>query len=134
MTRISEEAYQEILKRRGKVETSPPKKKRSKYGAKKTWIDGICFDSALESKFYLKLKQLLAAKQIAGFARQCRFVLTEGTDKDNRAIEYVADWIVLYLNGTYEIIDNKGFETKEFSMKKKMFKNKYPDLELKIEK
>lgn len=134
MTRISEEAYQEILKRRGKAETSPSKKKRSKYGAEKTWIDGICFDSKLEANYYLYLKKLLAEKQIAGFARQCRFVLSEGTDKDNRAIEYVSDWIVLHLNGTYEIIDNKGMETKEFIMKKKMFKNKYPDLELKIEK
>lgn len=130
----SEEELNAYLKRRGQPSPVVTKTKKSKYNAEKTWIDGICFDSKLEGNFYLKLKQLLQAKEIAGFARQCRFVLNEGAGKENRAIEYVADFIVLYKNGNFEIIDTKGIETKEFSMKKKMFISKYPSLELKIEK
>ena len=44
---ITEEEYQELMRRRSG--NPPPEKKKSKYNAKKTWIDGICFDSKAEA-------------------------------------------------------------------------------------
>jgi len=110
------------------------KAKKQKLNNKPSWIDGMFFRSKLEGKKYSKLKMLTKGKAIKGFCMQPEFVLVEGDDKSNRAITYKADFIVFYLDGTYEIIDTKGFETQQFKRVKKMFKNKYPELELIVEK
>jgi hypothetical protein len=40
-------------------------------------------------------------------------------------LKYKADFIVFYNDGTSEIIDTKGFKTKEYIAKKKVFEDKY---------
>jgi hypothetical protein len=40
-------------------------------------------------------------------------------------LKYKADFIVFYNDGTSEIIDTKGFKTKEYIAKKKFFEDKY---------
>lgn len=120
-------------KRRGQ-QVEKPKGKKQKYNNKKTWEDGICWDSLKELNYYKKLKILQSQGLISGFARQCQFILSEGTDKDNRCISYLADFIIFYPDGTYKIVDVKGMETPTFKQKFKLFKNKYPNLELKLEK
>ena len=122
-----------MQQREGKPPATP-KKKRSKYGAVKTWEGGVCWDSKLELKYYRELKILQEQGFITGFGRQCQFILSEGTDKDNRCISYIADFVIFYPDGTYKIIDVKGMETEIFKQKKKLFKNKFPKLELQIEK
>jgi len=114
--------------------TTQKKSKKQKLNNKPSWIDGLFFRSKLEGRKYSELKMVHEGKGIAGFCMQPLFILTEGTDKDNRAITYKADFIIFYLDGTYDIIDTKGMETQEFKRTYKMFKNKYPELELKIEK
>ncbi len=94
------------------------KGKRSKYGAKKTSIDGHTFDSQKEANYYEELKIRLQAKDIMGFCLQPIFVLAPG-------LTYKADFIVFNNNGTTEIIDTKGFKTKEYIAKKKVFEDKY---------
>jgi hypothetical protein len=133
---MSEAQYQELLKNRGRAlpTPAPKEKKQNKYNAEKTWVDGICFDSKKEAEYYKQLTLLQRAGLIFGFARQCEFVLSEGTDKDNRCISYIADFIVFYTDGTTKIIDVKGVETAIFKQKAKLFKNKYPFLKLEIEK
>ncbi|WP_130806500.1 DUF1064 domain-containing protein [Senegalia massiliensis] len=116
-----------------KNNTKNPTKKQ-KLNNKPSWIDGMFFRSKLEGKKYNQLKMLNQGKAIKGFCMQPLFILTEGTDKDNRAITYKADFIVFYNDNTYEIIDTKGMETQQFKRVKKMFRNKYPELYLKIEK
>lgn len=108
--------------------------KKQKLNNKPKWCDGVFFRSKLEMNKYLDLKLLLRAKEILGFCIQPEFILVEGSDKDNRAITYKADFIVFYKDGSYEIIDTKGFETETFKRVKKMFKNKFPELKIKIEK
>lgn len=94
------------------------KNKKSKYGASKTKIDGHTFDSKKEAEFYSDLKFKTMAREIEGFCLQPRFILAPG-------LEYRADFVVFHNNGTFEIIDVKGFKTKEYIAKKKVFEDKY---------
>ncbi|MGE8207731.1 DUF1064 domain-containing protein [Heyndrickxia sp. NPDC080065] len=105
-------------------------KKRPKYGNKKTMVDGITFDSKAEAVYYNQLKWLKQAKQIKDFKLQPRYILQEAFSKNGknfRKIEYVADFEVLKLDGSVEVIDIKGVETKEFAIKRKLFERKYLD-------
>jgi hypothetical protein len=132
----SEEEYQDFLKRKG-IEPPPKRKgpKQSKYSNKKTTIDGITFDSKKEAHYYLDLKRLKAAGEIKDFGLQPKYELQPKFTKNGKTykpINYYADFIVDHNDGTTEIIDIKGMETKTFSMKKKMFEYKYQDLKLRI--
>ena len=70
---------------------------------------------------------------IKGFCRQPEFVLQEGFAA-TRPITYHADFVVFHNDGSYEIVDTKGFETQEFKRTRKLFKAKFPRLELKVVK
>lgn len=105
------------------------KRKRPKYGNKKVKLDGHTFDSRMEARYYEQLKWLLQAKQIKDFKLQPRFTLLEAFEKDgekHRKIEYIADFEIHNLDGSVEIVDVKGHETKEFLLKKKLFHARYP--------
>ena len=92
--------------------------KRSKYGAKKTTIDGHTFDSQKEADYYNELNIRLQGKDIKGFCLQPTFILAPG-------LKYKADFIIFNNDGTSEVIDVKGFKTKEYITKKKVFEDKY---------
>ncbi|MEK3888086.1 DUF1064 domain-containing protein [Bacillus sp. FSL K6-3431] len=116
--RMSVQEYQNIKK-----------PKRSKYGNKKTTLDGIVFDSKAEAKYYEQLKWLQECKEILFFRTQPRYLLQEAFEKDgktHRKIEYVADFEVHQKDESIEVIDVKGVETDVFKMKEKMFHIKYP--------
>lgn len=109
---------------------------RSKYGAKKTVIDEITFDSKAESQFYMHLKQLQSAGVVSGFEMQVPFILQEGFDHPTRkiksgkpsrvpAIKYVTDFVVTYADGSEKVIDVKGVQTTDFKLKARMFVKKY---------
>lgn len=102
---------------------------RNKYGAHKTELDGITFDSKKEAKRYALLKQLERFGMISDLRRQVSFELqpgyTNNQGKKIRAITYVADFV--YKQDGKEIVeDTKGFKTKEYQIKRKMFEYKYP--------
>lgn len=92
--------------------------KKSKYGAKKTNIDGHTFDSQKEADYYCELKLRLQSEDIKGFCLQPIFILVQG-------LKYKADFIVFNNDNTTEIVDVKGFKTKEYIAKKKVFEDKY---------
>lgn len=124
------QAYQDRLKnmgRRGRAVTKA--KPKSKYGAKRTKIDGLLFDSKKEAEYYSELKLLQLGGEITGFCMQPTFLLQEGTE-EREPITYRADFIVFYPDGTYEIVDTKGMETDVFKLKEKMFNSRYPHLNL----
>lgn len=131
--RWSEEQYMEWLEKQGHETARKKPKKRSKYNNKKTWVDGICFDSKKEADYYSMLKVLKEAGEIKGFCRQPEFILVEG-NVENRAITYKADFIVFHNDGRIEIIDVKGYESDQWKRTYKQFKLKYPNMELKIVK
>ena len=101
--------YKEYQKNKGK---------RSKYGAVKTSVDGQTFDSKKEADYYCDLNLRLQCGDIRGFCLQPVFILAPG-------LKYKADFIVFNNDGTSEIIDTKGFKTKEYIAKKKVFEDKY---------
>jgi len=108
---------------------------RSKYGAKKTIVDGIKFDSRKEAHRYCELKILKELGEINSFLLQPSYVLqNKYRRKDGkliREIQYRADFAVLYPDGHVEIEDVKGMETAVFKIKRKLLEAKY-DLILKI--
>lgn len=92
--------------------------KKSKYGAVKTSVDGQTFDSKKEADYYCELKLRLQGGDIKGFCLQPTFILTP-------ELKYKADFIVFNNDGTSEVIDVKGFKTKEYITKKKVFEDKF---------
>lgn len=127
MTRMSEAEA-----RRLGILPAEPKRKRSKYNAKKISVDGITFDSQMEANYYCRLKLMLRAGAIDGFCRQARFVITEGKNGE-KGVEYVTDFIVFYPDKTYRIVDVKGMKTEVFKLKVKSFREKYPKLKIELE-
>lgn len=105
-----------------------------KYGAKRTEVDGISFDSKAESRYYQQLKLLLRSGEIIDIILQPKFNLLPSYTKNGhkiRGIDYVADFLVTYKDGRKEIIDVKGAKTDVYKVKKKWFEHKYPDLTIK---
>ena len=90
------------------------KRSRSKYGNKKTVIDGITFDSKWESQRYLYLKSLERAGRVQNLKLQPRFIITVNGQK---ICTYVADFQYDKedAQGEWEHIveDAKGVETTE---------------------
>lgn len=104
----------------------------SKYGNKKTKIDGYTFDSKRESMYYLKYKRQLIDGKITELTLQPSFLLQDKF-KDrkgvsHRAIKYVSDFKFVE-NGKIVVVDVKGHLTDVYKMKKKMFLFKYPNIE-----
>lgn len=108
----------------------------NKYKNKKTEHDGIIFDSKLEARYYLHLKDLKKSKKIEDFqVKPTPYILQEKFVKNGktiRAITYEADFLIEELDGTQVIVDTKGFITKDFALKEKMFHYKFRDLELRL--
>lgn len=93
-------------------------KKKSKYKANKVSIDGHTFDSQKEADFYCELKLKLQAKEINGFCLQPIFILAP-------SLKYKPDFIIFNKDGSTEVVDVKGFKTKEYIAKKKVFEDKF---------
>lgn len=100
----------------------------NKYNNKKAVYDGITFDSEMEKDFYI---YLLKKHKKQDIKIQPKFELQPSfRDKQlklQRAITYTADFQVN--NSLYDV---KGTVTQQGEMRLKMFKFKYPDLELKV--
>ena len=104
------------------------KAKKSKYRAEKVEIDGIKFDSRRESERYIVLKHLERIGAInelrlqVPFELQPKFVIAGETI---RAIKYIADFVYKDKDGNIVVEDSKGYRTKEYLLKKKMFEYKF---------
>lgn len=107
---------------------------KSKYNNRKVEFEGIQFDSAMELKYYKYLLQLQAEGVVSEILMQKTYIIFDGYTKDGRKvlpIKYIADFEVHYADGTIEVVDVKGMETKDFKIKKKLFEHRYP-FELKL--
>lgn len=106
----------------------------NKYKNKKTIVDGIKFDSEMESHYYIYLKQLKEIGEVVDFVLQPSYLLQEGFNlngKRIRPITYKADFKVIYKDGHEEVIDVKGKLTEEFKIKRKMLLYRYRDINFK---
>lgn len=105
-----------------------------KYGNKKVKVDGINFDSILEATRYSELKYLLRAGIIRDLKLQPSFELIPAFEKNGvkyRRTVYKADFAYFDIEKGKTIIeDTKGFKTKEYILKKKLFEYNYPNFEI----
>ena len=90
--------------------------KRSKYGAKKTVVDGITFDSQAEATRYGVLKIVQASGLITDLRLQVPYQITVIGKKVCR---YVADFVYSE-NGKEVVEDVKGMRTPVYNLKKKL--------------
>ena len=99
----------------------------TKYNNTKITVDGIKFDSKREATRYSELKLLERYGKITDLILQPRFELIpkyEINGRKVRKMEYIADFQYTE-NGKTIIEDSKGFKTKEYLIKKKLFEFKY---------
>lgn len=112
--------------------TSKTKKKKNKYNAVKTEVNGIMFDSKAEAKYYSELLLLKKAGIVTSFVMQKDFTLQEAFTRENgdrvKAIRYRVDFVVKYRDGHEEAIDVKGVKTRVYINKKKQLLEKYPNI------
>lgn len=106
----------------------------NKYGAKKTAVDGITFDSKHESQDYLRYKSMEKAGIIQNLQLQKKFILQEGFTNNQgqkiREIAYFADFYFLR-DGKQYVVDSKSVITKKdktYRLKKKLFEFRYKDI------
>ena len=98
-------------------------KKSSKFGAKKTMVDGITFDSKWESERYGQLKAMERGGIVTDLELQVKYDIVIN---DIKICKYIADFVYKEESSDgkiREIVeDAKGFETPEFKLKKKLMK------------
>lgn len=96
---------------------------RSKYGAKRTELDGIWFASKAESQEYARLKQRQMAHEIYGLKLQPEFPVVIG---GKTICRYRADF-EFYDRPTNKrhILDVKGVRTAVYRLKKKLVEALY---------
>lgn len=123
---------------------------RSKYGARKTVVDGITFDSKKEADRYRELKLLERAGEICCLRLQVPFelipaqyeeigeVYTKGANKGKpkrgkcieKAVTYIADFVYYNSDATVRTVEDvKGMRTPAYIIKRKLFRWRYPNYE-----
>lgn len=111
---------------------------RNKFGAKKTVVDGITFDSKKEAKRYQELKRMQEDGKIEGLVTQPQFLLQEQfvtpLGKKIRPIHYHADFLYKEIlddgsaQGVVEDVKGgKATQTDAFKLKWKMVQYKFRD-------
>lgn len=93
----------------------------SKYGAKRTEVDGVVFASRGEARRYRDLTLAQAAGAIAGLELQVRYPLVVNGVK---IADYVCDF--RYTEGGRQVVEDfKGVRTPAYRLKKKLVKALY---------
>lgn len=104
--------------------TPPTKPKKSKYGAVKTEIDGIMFDSKHEAKRYQELRLLEQAGEITNLRLQVPFELIPKS-KHGMPIRYIADFTYNDQSGQLIVEDAKGVKTPVYRLKRRIMAEIY---------
>ena len=117
----------------------------SKYNSRKAVVDGITFNSGREAERYSQLKLLQRAGKISWLRLQVRFELLpaqyeeteavyirgakKGQPKRGKCIEkavfYIADFVYCDEYGRTIVEDAKGCRTKDYIIKRKLFRWRY---------
>lgn len=118
--------------------------RRSKYGNRKTVVDGITFDSKKEANRFRELQLLERAGKITALQRQVKYVLIptqrefsneiykkgahQGHFKPGKVLEkecnYIADFAYIQ-GGAYVVEDTKGVRTEAYKIKRKLMLERY---------
>lgn len=98
----------------------------SKYGNRKTTLNGVEFDSHKEAQRYAQLRLLERAGKVSNLRRQVKYVLIPAQrDEKGKLLErecsYVADHVYFDLAlGKVVVEDVKGVRTEAYKIKKKL--------------
>lgn len=114
-------------KENGRINAMPPNlpntavKKRSKYNATKTTVNGLEFASMKEANYYKNvLLPRLKAGEIGLLELQKEYELNPG---GTHSLKYLADFVwVEALTGETKVVDVKGFRTREYLKKRRLMK------------
>lgn len=94
-----------------------------KYNNRKTFLNGITFDSAKEANRYRELSLMLSAGLISDLKRQVKYILIPsqklGGKVAERPVTYIADFVYTE-NGEVIVEDTKGVKTKDYIIKRKL--------------
>lgn len=104
----------------------------NKYGAKKTEIDGMVFDSKHEATRWIELKYMERAGLIKDLQRQVTYELIPAQKKNGKVVErackYIADF-VYFDNHRGEIVvedaKSKATKTGAYKIKKKLMLERF---------
>jgi hypothetical protein len=118
--RLTEKQYARLMR-------GEPIGRASKFGNKKTQVDGLWFDSAWEARHYQELKLLELAGCIRKLQRQVKFVLTmRGARITSICLDFVYEertptgWTTVYSDAK-----SQPTRTRAWRMKAKMFLAQY---------
>ena len=117
----------------------------TKYNNRNTQLDGITFDSRKEAARYRELSLLQRAGRISDLRMQVRFELLPAQYGDSdqvylkgprkgqpkrrcieKSVVYVADFVYTE-NGRSVVEDAKGMRTKDYVIKRKLFRWRFGD-------
>lgn len=112
---------QKVFEEAEKPAKKPVKKNgRSKYGNKKTVVNGITFDSEREAKRYSKLLFLLKKGFIGMLRLQVEYELNTG---GTHSLKYIADFVYIVVETGETIVEDcKGHRTQEYIKKRRLMK------------
>ena len=98
----------------------------SKYGNRKTTVDGVTYDSAKEARRGVELRLMERAGLISDLCAQVRYTLIPAQRRDGKVVEraatYVADFVYKDSNGATVVEDVKSPATRTdvYKLKKKL--------------
>ena len=98
--------------------------KQNKYKNEKITMDGMTFDSKKEYYRYCDLKLLERAGEIKDIQRQVKFELIPKQEEE-RAVNYIADFVYFDNKGNKIVEDTKGIRTPEYIIKRKLMLLRY---------
>ena len=103
----------------------------NKYKNKKVMVDGIKFHSMKEARRYSELKLLERGGAITDLVLQPKFLLIPTIRREGYKTEevtyYIADFAYTEKKTGKEVVEDvKGYKTKVYQLKKKLFLYKYP--------
>lgn len=97
----------------------------NKYHNKKTYVDGLKFDSQKEANDYEILCFRQKRGEIKDLQLQVPFVIIEKS-KFGRAIKYIADFTYIdCITNEFVVADSKGVKTDVYKLKKRIVAEKY---------
>ncbi len=103
-------------------------KRRGKYNAVRTEVDGRWFASKREAEAFVYLRALERAGTLRGLECQVPFPLngvSVKTGKPEKVCIYIADFVAQTLDGQTVVYDAKGMRTAVYRMKAKWFEMQY---------
>jgi hypothetical protein len=99
-----------------------------KFNSRGALYKGRLYHSQKERNYAILLDGLIQAGEVKEVERQVTFRLCGPDGK--LVCKYIADFVVTLEGGKRQVHEVKGYPSKEWPIKKKLFESNYPDLEL----